>query len=83
MKIERADLEPNSGFTRVMDPQDARRQLHVSAALAAVLAIAAAAVLAMPRTQQIASTPKTITLTVQAPQLVHVQQAQIKAQPGG
>ena len=76
MKIERADLEPNSGFTRVMDP-------HVSAALAAVLAIAAAAVLAMPRTQQIASTPKPITLTVQAPQLVHVQQAQIKAQPGG
>ena len=82
MKIERADIEPNSGFTRVMDPQDARRQLHVSAALAAVLAVAAAALLVMPRTQQVAANPKPITLTVQAPQLVHVQQAQIKARQG-
>lgn len=79
------DFDVNSGFSRVMDPRDARRQLHMSAGLVAVLALAAAAVLATPKAQHVAANPKPITLTVQAPQLIHVQQAAQsgKILPGG
>jgi hypothetical protein len=73
----------DAGFTRGMDPQDARRQLHISAAILAVLALAAGLVLATPRYTQIAANPAPVKLTVQAPQLVHVKEARMVRQPGG
>ena len=78
------DIEPNAGFTRTMDPLDARRQLHMSTGFVVVLAVAIAAVMATPKAERVAANPKSITLTVQAPQLAHVQQAQSgKLLPGG
>ena len=78
------DIEPNAGFARTMDPQDARRHLHMSAGFIGVMALAIAAVMATPKADKVAANPKSITLTVQAPQLVHVQQAQSgKILPGG
>jgi hypothetical protein len=73
----------DAGFTRVMDPQDARRQLHISAAILGVMAVAAALVLSTPRFPQMAENHAPVKLTVQAPQLVHIQQASATQQPGG
>ncbi len=73
----------DAGFTRVMDPRDARRQLHASAVILGILGLAAVMVLATPRMPQVATSSAPVRLTVQAPQIVHVQQAAIALQPGG
>ncbi len=84
MKIsDQLEATRNAGFSRAMDPQDARRQLHVSAAIVGVLAIAATVVLSLPRLPEVASAREPVKLTVQAPQIVHVKHASSAAQPGG
>ena len=73
----------DAGFTRVMDPRAARRQLHVSAAVAAIFGLAAAVMLTTAQVPASAPANQQVKMTVQAPQMVHVQQASVKAQPGG
>lgn len=58
----------NSGFRRAMESRDARRQLHVSAAIAAIMAVALIAATWLPHG---AYKPVSIKLTVQAPQSAH------------
>lgn len=54
---------------------DARRQLHVSAAIVAIMAVAAVAPLAMPRPPHGAYNPAPIKLTVHAPLHAHFERA--------
>ena len=61
------------GLVRSIDPQTARRQLHLSLGLLGVLAVASAGAAFGLRPGPTAHGP--VSLTVQAPQMVHVQHA--------
>ncbi len=73
----------DAGFARVIDPRAARRQLHVSAAVAAIFGLAAAVMLSTAQVPAAAPAYQQVRLTVQAPQMMHVQQAASRMQPGG
>jgi hypothetical protein len=62
-----------SGLIRSIDPQTARRQLHLSLGVLGVLAAASASAVFGLRPGPVDLTPAR--LTVQAPQMVHVQHA--------
>ena len=61
------------GLVRAIDPQTARRQLHMSLGLLAVLAVASAGAALGLRPAPMAQAKAHF--TVQAPQMVHVQHA--------
>ena len=61
------------GLVRAIDPQTARRQLHMSLGLLAVLAVASAGAAFGLRPGPVAEAKTHF--TVQAPQMVHVQHA--------
>lgn len=75
----------DEGFLHKMDPEAARRQFTMSLGMVVVLAVAtlAATFTLQIKPVQVQSAPAA--LVVQAPQLVHVQQAaqDMKRQPGG
>ena len=62
-----------SGLIRSIDPQTARRQLHLSLGVLGILAMASAGVAFGLRPSPVDLTATR--LTVQAPQMVHVQHA--------
>ena len=62
-----------SGLVRAIDPQTARRQLHMSLGLLGVLAVASAGAAFGLRPGPAAHSP--VSLTVQAPQMIHIQHA--------
>ena len=62
-----------SGLVRTIDPQAARRQLHLSLGVLGLLAVASAGAAFGLRSGPVDLTPAR--LTVQAPQMVHVQHA--------
>ena len=64
-----------SGLVRTIDPQTARRQLHMSLGVLGVLALATAGAAVGLRPGPMA--PMQASLTVQAPQMVHVQHARM------
>ena len=61
------------GLVRAIDPQAARRQLHLSLGVLGLLAVASAGAAFGLRPGPVDLTPAR--LTVQAPQMVHVQHA--------
>ncbi len=61
-----------SGLVRAIDPQTARRQLHMSLGVLGALVVATGAGLSL---RPAPTTPTQVRLTVQAPQMVHVQHA--------
>jgi hypothetical protein len=61
------------GLVRAIDPQTARRQLHMSLGVLGILAVASAGAALGLRPGPAAHSP--VSLTVQAPQMVHVQHA--------
>ena len=61
------------GLIRVIDPQAARRQLHLSLGVLGLLALASAGAACGLRPGPVDLTPAR--LAVQAPQMVHVQHA--------
>ena len=61
------------GLVRAIDPQAARRQLHLSLGVLGLLAVASAGAAFGLRPGPVNLTPAR--LTVQAPQMVHVQHA--------
>jgi len=61
------------GLVRAIDPQTARRQLHMSLGLLGVLAVALAGAAFGLRPGPVDQSPAR--LTVQAPQMIHVQHA--------
>ena len=64
---------PQGGLVRAIDPQTARRQLHLSLGVLGLLAVASAGAAFGLRPGPVDLTPAR--LTVQAPQMVHVQHA--------
>ena len=63
----------HGGLVRAIDPQAARRQLHLSLGVLGLLAVASAGAAFGLRPGPVNLTPAR--LTVQAPQMVHVQHA--------
>jgi hypothetical protein len=61
------------GLVRAIDPQTARRQLHMSLGALGILAVVSAGAALGLRPGPMAHSP--VSLTVQAPQMVHVQHA--------
>lgn len=61
------------GLVRAIDPQTARRQLHMSLGLLGVLAVASAGAALGLRPGPLDQSPAR--LTVQAPQMIHVHHA--------
>ena len=64
---------PQGGLVRAIDPQTARRQLHLSLGVLGILAMASAGAAFGLRPGPVDLTPAR--LTVQAPQMVHLQHA--------
>ena len=63
----------NGDLTRIIDPQTARRQLHLSLGLLGALAVATCAGLSL---RPAPAAPTQARLTVQQPQMIQVQHAQ-------
>ena len=83
---DRIETREESGFIQAIAPDVARRQLKISAALVAALAIATIFVASLGQMQPRYAEPATVKLTVQAPGVMQVQQATTvkpKVQPGG
>ena len=83
--IERLDSNQDDGFTTRIDPQAARRQFNMSLGMVVALAIATVSAAYTLRIDTSAPAPATSRLVVQAPQVLHVQQARqdTRSQPGG
>lgn len=82
---DRIETREESGFIQAISPDVARRQLKLSAALVAALAVATVFVASLGNFQPRYAEPATVKLTVQAPGVMQVQQANSKfrVQPGG
>ena len=73
---------PDAGFTRAIDPVAAHRQFVLSLGLVAVITVATIAATLTLKVGETRSASANI--TVQAPQMMHVQQAdQARHQPAG
>ena len=66
------DQSSRNGLIRAIDPQTARRQLHMSLGVLGVLVVAAGAGLTL---RHAPTAHAQASLTVQAPQIVHMQHA--------
>ena len=66
-----------------MDPQTARRQFNVSAALAAILALAALAVAVIGPVATVNVRREAAQTIVEMPKFKHIQHAETPTQPGG
>jgi hypothetical protein len=75
----------DGGFIQKIDPQAARRQFNMSLGMVVVLSAATLAAAFTLRIEPVPVTGASVQMVVQAPQLVHVQQAaqDVKRQPGG
>ena len=82
---DRIETREESGFVQAISPDMARRQLKISAALVAALAIATIFVASLAQVQPRYAEPAHVKLTIQAPGVMQVQQAtsKPKVQPGG
>ena len=69
------DRTSRTALVRAIGPQAARRQLHMSLGLLGVLAVASTGAAFGLRSRHLDQSPAR--LTVQAPQMVHVQHAQM------
>jgi hypothetical protein len=66
-----------------MDPETARRQLNVSAALAAILALAALAIAVLGPVATVTVRREAAQTIVEAPKFRHIQHAEAPVPPGG
>lgn len=75
----------DAGFNAGVDPRAARRQLNMSAGLAAAMGAIALALTVVAPMKPVEVTREKLQMTVQAPQKVHVRQAAQDARilPGG
>jgi hypothetical protein len=71
-----SDRIPSAGYSWSIDPNSARRQFNMSIGLLAVMAVAICAVAFTSDLTPAPVSSRTARLTVQAPQLVHIQQAE-------
>ncbi len=87
MKLQdRVEMHEESGFIQTISPEVARRQLKISLAVVAALAVATLSLASIGQIQPRHSEPATVQLVVQAPGSLQVQQATAtknKTQPGG
>lgn len=82
----RIETQEDSGFIQAIAPDAARRQLKISAALVAALAVATIFVASLGQMQPRYAEPALVKLTVQSPGVMQVQQAhtvKFRVQPGG
>jgi hypothetical protein len=82
---DRFDQTTDDGFIRNIDPQAARHQFNMSIGLVAVLALATLSAALTLRIEPVDASTAPSRMVVQAPQVMHVQQAarDLKRQPGG
>lgn len=85
IRQDRIETREESGFVYAISPETARRQLKISGAIAAALAIGAIAIGSLGHIQPRHREPAIVKLTVQAPGVLQVQQAGAKStiRPGG
>jgi hypothetical protein len=77
------DTSDERGHCWGMDPDTARRQLNVSAALAAILALAALAIAVLGPVATVNVRREAAQTIVEAPKFRHIQHAEAPVRPGG
>jgi hypothetical protein len=82
-RFGRDDTSEERGHCWGMDPETARRQFNVSAALAAILALAALAIAVLGPVATVTVRREAAQTIVEAPKFRHIQHAEVPIQPGG
>ena len=83
--IAQTEADNDTGFIRAIDCEAARRQFNMSLCLLLVFTLATVAILVPSGFRPAPAAREAWRITVQLPQMVHVQQAETPAQrpPGG
>jgi hypothetical protein len=83
IQFETDDSADSRGHSWGIAPETARRQLNVSAALAAILALAALALAVLGPIATVTVRREAAQTIVEAPKFRHIQHAEVPVQPGG